>query len=130
MRRVLVLVAAAGCASAPPPPPARLAALAFPIPGAHECSRGFRPAEGHFGLDVPAPPGTPVLASARGVVVRASGHPTYGLAVVIRHARLVYTLYAHLSAVAVRAGDEVEARTKVGEVGATGNARGPHLHFE
>jgi murein DD-endopeptidase MepM/ murein hydrolase activator NlpD len=135
MRRLAALVLACGCGAAPvavrPPPPAP--GLLFPVPGAARCSRGFVPGERHFALDVPAAEGTPVHASAAGDVVRASAHPAYGLAVILVHRglpRLTYTLYAHLASIAVERGARVEAGEAIGAVGRTGNASGPHLHFE
>jgi murein DD-endopeptidase MepM/ murein hydrolase activator NlpD len=115
-----------------PAPAAALDELRFPVTdGAWAaCSRGFAPAERHFGLDIPAPTGTPVVASAGGEVVRAAPHAHYGLVVVVRHAGHRYTLYAHLSALAVAAGEAVAAGATLGEVGRTGNATGPHLHWE
>jgi murein DD-endopeptidase MepM/ murein hydrolase activator NlpD len=82
---------------------------------------------------VPAAEGTPILASAGGVVVRAASHRTYGLSVILLHtglSRLTYTLYAHLSTLSVALGDRVVARAPIGAVGQTGRADGPHLHFE
>jgi hypothetical protein len=85
----------------------------------------------HAGIDLPAPTGTPIIAAAPGRVTwagpRAGG---WGKLVIIRHAGAVRTLYAHLSAVDVRAGDWIAGGTLVGLVGATGDATGPHLHFE
>jgi murein DD-endopeptidase MepM/ murein hydrolase activator NlpD len=98
----------------------------------------------HTGVDMPAPPGTPVLASADGVVSWAGfglfehyfdQEDTYGLAVSIRHefgyeGQPVYTAYAHLQKIFVKVGDHVRMGQEIGEVGKTGNATGPHLHFE
>lgn len=100
--------------------------------------------EVHTGIDVPGDPGTPVLAAGRGQVIWAgyglnSGRPgvpgPYGKAVMIRHdfgweGKTLYTVYAHLSEVDVKAGWWVEAGTPLGRMGSTGHATGPHLHFE
>lgn len=85
----------------------------------------------HWGSDYAAPAGTPVLASADGVVTAAVHSPSYGLAVELSHwgGRLV-TRYAHLSAVTVRPGERVRRGQVIGRVGASGLATGPHLHFE
>lgn len=126
---MLLLAMLAGCGSTASRLPG--GTLAFPLPGAEACSRGF--SARHFALDVPAAEGTPVHASAAGVVVRASAHPSYGLAVILLHRdlpRLTYTLYAHLSRLAVAAGDRVAGGETIGEVGRTGRASAPHLHFE
>src|SRR5262245_24504558 len=65
---ILAVLVAAGCgASAPRPVLAPGPGLGFPLAGASHCSRGFLPGEHHFALDIPAAPGTPVLASAPGV---------------------------------------------------------------
>jgi murein DD-endopeptidase MepM/ murein hydrolase activator NlpD len=134
MRRALVLVVCAGCGAAvrapAPGPAAGIPRATFPVPGAASCSRGFSPAERHFALDIPAAEGTPVVAARAGVVVRAAPHPRYGEMVIVAHTNLVYTLYAHLASVAVGAGDGVAQGDRLGGVGRTGNATGPHLHFE
>ena len=54
----------------------------------------------------------------------------YGLTVTVRHGRGLATLYAHADSLDVRPGDAVTAGQRLGSVGATGNASGPHLHFE
>ena len=85
----------------------------------------------HAGVDLVAPAGAPVAAAAPGRVVwagyRAGG---WGLLVTIAHRDGVRTMYAHLSRVGVRLGERVAAGARVGRVGATGDATGPHLHFE
>lgn len=85
----------------------------------------------HAGLDLAAPHGAAVVAARRGVVRRA-GHVGggFGRIVVVRHAYGVSTLYAHLSRVSVWRGQRVRAGRRLGAVGSTGRARGPHLHFE
>jgi murein DD-endopeptidase MepM/ murein hydrolase activator NlpD len=85
----------------------------------------------HAGIDLVADRGEPVVAAAPGRVTwaapRAGG---WGNLVTIKHAAGVRTMYAHLSAIGVRVGQWVSAGTLVGLVGATGDATGPHLHFE
>jgi len=88
-----------------------------------------RPAH-HSGLDLAAPDGTPVAASAPGVVVSAGERAGYGLAVEIDHGGGLTTLYGHASEVLVRPGQRVERGEPVALVGESGRATGPHLHFE
>jgi murein DD-endopeptidase MepM/ murein hydrolase activator NlpD len=105
--------------------------LAVPVQGAFGDGYGPRGARFHSGLDFVAPSGTPVTAAASGRVVFAGRHPSgWGNLVVIKHASGVRTFYAHLSRFSVKLGRRVSAGAKVGAVGATGNASGPHLHFE
>ena len=84
----------------------------------------------HTGVDFPVPTGTSVKAVAAGQVVTAGWGGAYGYQVVIRHADGRYTQYGHLSAISVRAGQSVGEGQRIGRSGATGNATGPHLHFE
>ena len=85
----------------------------------------------HPGIDIPADTGTPVAAAGTGVVVSAGFAPDgYGKRVVIDHGDGVTTISAHLSRVDVSTGQDVAAGDVVGLVGATGEATGPHLHFE
>ena len=91
--------------------------------------RGFRP-DLHPGVDIPAVTGTPVRAMRGGTVVRAGNVSGYGLLVELDHGRDIRTRYAHLSEVRVAAGERVDGQQVIGLVGATGNATGPHLHFE
>jgi peptidoglycan hydrolase-like protein with peptidoglycan-binding domain len=83
----------------------------------------------HAGLDFPADTGTAITAAASGRVVFAGYDDGWGLTIVLDHGGF-RTRYAHLSAVMVRPGQQVAARSRVGRVGATGFATGPHLHFE
>ena len=84
----------------------------------------------HAGLDIGAPTGAPVLAAEDGVVTFAGDASGYGRTVIVDHGGGVTTLYAHLSSIGVRVGQAVDAGTRVGAVGATGQVTGPHLHFE
>ncbi|HEX2045225.1 MAG TPA: peptidoglycan-binding protein [Gaiellaceae bacterium] len=92
---------------------------------------GPRGSRFHTGLDFPAHFGASVYAARSGRVVGAGWNPGgYGYLVVLRHGRRTRTLYAHLSRVTVRVGERVGRGARIGRVGATGNATGPHLHFE
>ncbi len=85
----------------------------------------------HSGLDYPVAQGTAVRAAGRGcVTVAGPSGGGYGNVVVIRHRFGVTTWYAHLSRVDVRRGTCLVAGNRIGAVGATGHATGPHLHFE
>jgi len=88
--------------------------------------RGF---EFHNGLDLAAPPGTPVYAAAPGTVVSAGWNGVFGQAVEIDHGYGYRTLYGHLSRIEVRVGDQLEKGDLVGRVGSTGRSSGPHLHY-
>jgi murein DD-endopeptidase MepM/ murein hydrolase activator NlpD len=85
----------------------------------------------HPGVDLAAPLGTPVYPIREGVVedVSASRY-AYGNAVLVNHGDGITSLYAHLSFTSVSPGDKVTTLTKLGGVGATGHATGPHLHLE
>ena len=77
--------------------------------------------------------GKPVVAAAPGTVITAvlgKDKPSYGQYVVIDHGNGESTLYGHLDSVLVVVGQAVQAGTQLGTVGETGNASGPHLHFE
>ncbi|HEY3401354.1 MAG TPA: LysM peptidoglycan-binding domain-containing M23 family metallopeptidase [Geothrix sp.] len=84
----------------------------------------------HRGIDLTAPTGTAVFAALDGQVVMAGKHKQYGNYVVVDHGNGVATLYAHHKLNLVREGDIVRRGQKIAEVGRTGNATGPHLHFE
>jgi len=84
----------------------------------------------HTGLDIPAPHGTPILASGGGRVVSAGYKGAYGRAVVIDHGDGLSTLYGHASKLLVRTGDVVMPNQQIALVGSTGRSTGPHLHFE
>ncbi|MFE3181299.1 transglycosylase family protein [Streptomyces violascens] len=84
----------------------------------------------HTGVDFPVATGTSVKAVTSGTVVEAGWGGSYGYQVVIHHPDGRYSQYAHLSAVNVKAGQKVNTGQRIGRSGATGNATGPHLHFE
>ena len=84
----------------------------------------------HEGVDFIADVGTPIFAAAGGVVTYAEQHHQYGLMIEIDHGNDFTTRYAHASRMLVKAGDVVQRGRKIAEVGATGRATGPHLHFE
>lgn len=84
----------------------------------------------HKGVDLTAPTGTDVYAAMDARVVTAGKHRQYGNFIVLDHGNGVQTLYAHLSAIQTVEGEIVRRGQKIGLVGRTGNATGPHLHFE
>ena len=105
--------------------------LAWPIDAPIGDRFGPRGNRFHAGIDLLAPRGTPIRAAAPGRVVLA-GYAAggWGKLVVIAHTGGVKTMYAHLSKVIARRGQSVVTGTRIGLVGATGDASGPHLHFE
>ncbi|WP_367066245.1 peptidoglycan DD-metalloendopeptidase family protein [Oryzisolibacter sp. LB2S] len=84
----------------------------------------------HLGTDFAAPTGTAVRTVGDGVVDFAGVQNGYGNVVYVKHANEHVTVYAHLSRIDVRKGETLEQGQKIGAVGATGWATGPHLHFE
>lgn len=84
----------------------------------------------HKGIDLGAPTGTPVYATADGVISRADWFSSYGLYVAIEHGGDIQTRYAHMSRLNVAAGQRVKKGEIVGFVGSTGRSTGPHLHYE
>ncbi len=83
----------------------------------------------HTGLDIAAKTGTTIVAAHDGEVIEASTISGYGKCVMIKQGELL-TVYAHCSSLNVKKGEVVKKGSKIGEVGMTGNATGPHLHFE
>ncbi|MET9934460.1 MULTISPECIES: peptidoglycan DD-metalloendopeptidase family protein [unclassified Streptomyces] len=85
----------------------------------------------HTGVDFPVPVGTPIKAAGPGVVHSAGWAGAYGNEVVIRHDDGKYSQYAHMAGTPlVKAGQKVRGGQQIGVSGETGNAFGPHLHFE
>jgi murein DD-endopeptidase MepM/ murein hydrolase activator NlpD len=122
--------------------------FAWPVPNHTDITQGFgctgQPEEPRFGscahfhdaIDIGAPYGVPVVASTPGIVIyagwKAVGSDGYGGGIVvwISHNGSIYTTYNHLSYESVSVGQRVVAGQQIGRIGATGNATGPHLHFE
>ena len=88
-----------------------------------------QPRQPHYGLDVAGPVGTPILAAAAGKVTLAAEFHFFGKLMVLDHGHGVNTLYAHLSAMDLREGEEARQGQRIGAMGATGRVTGPHLHF-
>lgn len=108
--------------------------LMWPVPGKISSGYGKRGRRFHWGIDIPAPRGTPIRAASDGLVLasadRVKGYSGYGRIVIIEHGRGIRTLYAHNSKNHVKAGTCIKAGEVLGRVGATGRATGNHLHFE
>jgi murein DD-endopeptidase MepM/ murein hydrolase activator NlpD len=99
------------------------------ISSAYGAARG-RGSDFHRGIDIRAPAGTPVLATATGRVIVAGNGSGYGRYVVLDHENGLRTLYAHLQDFVVSPGDRVARGQQIGRVGKSGNATGYHLHYE
>ncbi|MGA3011772.1 MAG: M23 family metallopeptidase [Terracidiphilus sp.] len=84
----------------------------------------------HSGIDIDAPIGSPVRATADGNVISASMNSGYGREIVIDHGHDVMTIYAHLSVMSVVTGQHVTRGQVIGNVGQSGRSTGPHLHYE
>lgn len=104
----------------------------WPVPGWSTVSCAF--GNGHYGMDIPASYGTPIIASRSGTVMVANGSDSWGYSwgyyVSIYHDSTYSTLYAHMSSVAVSAGQWVNQGDIIGYVGDTGYSFGNHCHFE
>ncbi len=84
----------------------------------------------HKGIDIAAPIGTPIRATADGVVGMADWNGGYGLYVALDHGGNMETRYGHMSRIAVASGQQVRKGDIIGYVGSTGRSTGPHLHYE
>ncbi|WP_323185549.1 M23 family metallopeptidase [Kitasatospora sp. NBC_01287] len=120
---------------APPQAPPAAPAWSAPAPGARISYEFGHPDAGyvagyHTGVDFAVNTGTPLLAVGEGTVVEANWGGAYGNEVVVRLADGHFALYAHMSRLSVSEGDHVTAGQPLGASGSTGNATGPHLHFE
>ncbi len=113
--------------------------FAWPTPSctyitSHFSPRRKNPVSGiwkrHTGTDIGAAYGTSIVAANSGTVTLAGWNSGYGNCVIIDHGGGRATLYAHMSAYSVSAGQSVQRGQHIGNVGSTGNSTGPHLHFE
>lgn len=107
--------------------------LVQPVSGIISSRYGLRTRDNHKGLDIAAPKGTAIMASAGGTVIfSGSGSPYsgYGNTVVVKSSDSVVILYGHCSALYVRKGETVAQGQVIGAVGSTGISTGNHLHFE
>ncbi len=84
----------------------------------------------HWGIDIAATTGTPVVASATGMVRYAAPYAGYGGTIVIEHTKDWATVYGHLDRMTVKPWQRVAQGAVIGTVGSTGHSTGPHLHFE
>jgi murein DD-endopeptidase MepM/ murein hydrolase activator NlpD len=113
------------------PIPACPIRLAWPLQAPISSPFGPRGFGFHSGIDLAAPSGTPIAAAAAGRVSWAGFLPGgWGNLVIVDDADQTQTLYAHLSRIKVSVGERVRVGDLIGRVGTTGDARGPHLHFE
>ena len=86
--------------------------------------------DGHTGMDLAVPSGTPIRAALGGTVTKATYHSSYGYYVMVAHGNGLSTLYAHNSRLMVKVGQTVKVGDVVSLSGSTGRSTGPHLHFE
>lgn len=102
----------------------------WPTQGVVTSPFGSRWNKQHNGIDVGAPEGSPIYASAAGKVAFAGEKGGYGLVIMIQHPNNWFTIYAHNSQNIAKQGAFVKQGEKIALVGQTGSATGPHLHFE
>ncbi|MBQ3627341.1 MAG: M23 family metallopeptidase [Synergistaceae bacterium] len=110
-------------------------AMMWPVDGKVSSPFGPRGKRRHTGIDIPMPPGTPIMAARDGVVAKTGNNSTmgfrgYGNFVLVDHGGGVKTLYAHCLNVNVKAGQHLRQGQAVATVGRTGRASTDHLHFE
>lgn len=136
---VLSLFGESAAPAAAPSFGGRVAGHAWPLPGnvPQRFTSGYGtrkdPFHGragfHGGVDIAAAVGTPILASADGVVTKVADGSRYGKYVSIQHRDGTESSYGHMSAQSVRVGQRVRQGQKVGELGSTGRSTGPHLDY-
>lgn len=104
----------------------------LPLRGAYRLTSpfGIRWGRLHEGIDLAGPVGTPVYATADGVVIEAGWRAGYGRLVRIQHDFGVETRYGHLNAIRVEVGQRVSRGERIGDMGNSGRSTGPHLHYE
>jgi len=102
----------------------------WPLKGRITSYFGPRWGKFHYGIDIGQPCGTPIRAAASGVVKVACWQGSYGYVVFVEHENGWETRYGHASRLLVKQGQWVNQGEKIALVGETGNATGPHLHFE
>jgi len=104
--------------------------FAWPLHGTVTSRFGWRRSRMHEGIDIAARSGAPVHAAEAGHVIYAGRLGGYGNVVVVRHGQLYESVYAHNRRFRVQRGARVRKGDVIAEVGATGNASAPHVHFE
>jgi len=115
--------------------------IIFPVGGKITVTSGYgwredpvRPVPGekrfHRGVDFIGKMGDPIKAAMKGTVLHIDNNPNLGNFIILKHDNGYQTLYAHLSAYSVKAGDTVSQGQEIGKIGATGYTTGPHLHYE
>jgi len=112
--------------------PRTLAYGEFIVPsrGTISSSFGQRWSSTHTGIDIAVSRGTPIKAADGGLVTFAGWNGGYGNLIIIDHENGFVTYYAHCNSISVKKGQRVARGETIGTVGSTGNATGPHLHFE
>ncbi len=104
----------------------------IPVKSSFRFTSGFGQRWGrlHAGTDFAGPIGTPIYATADGVVTHASWSSGYGRLIKIQHEFGIETRYAHLNAMRVQVGQRVSRGERIGDMGNSGRSTGPHLHYE
>jgi murein DD-endopeptidase MepM/ murein hydrolase activator NlpD len=111
---------------------AQKAPFGMPVKSAFRYTSGFGPRWGrmHYGTDLAASYGTPIYATADGVVTHAGWSNGYGRLIKIQHSFGIETRYGHLSKLRVKVGDRVSRGDRIGDMGNSGRSTGTHLHYE
>lgn len=111
---------------------AQKAPFGMPVTSAFRYTSGFGPRWGrmHYGTDLAASYGTPIYATADGVVTHAGWSNGYGRLIKIQHSFGIETRYGHLSKLRVKVGDRVSRGDRIGDMGNSGRSTGTHLHYE
>ncbi len=104
--------------------------MAWPVKGVVTTRFGRKHGKPHDGVDIAAARGVSVMAASAGEVIFSNKHGGYGNLVIVRHGDGLVTVYAHNDKNLVKKGDKVRRGQAIAKVGDTGQAAGPHLHFE
>jgi murein DD-endopeptidase MepM/ murein hydrolase activator NlpD len=114
----------------PPTPPPAVGSWLWPVLGSSYISQYFW--SGHHAIDIAAPYGAPVVAAVSGTVIFADwrSYTGGGNVIWVEENGKLYTTYNHLSKWFVHAGQKISAGQRIGSIGTSGEATGPHLHFE